>query len=83
MNLSQRVLENIAFMQNLMLVNGARFESGRVARASELAQSEIGFKSAVEKYHTTIFFCGCMDSMCRGVTCKHKLAVMLVSGLFA
>jgi hypothetical protein len=81
--LSQNILNNIVFMQKLLLMNSARFESGRVVRASELARSETAFKSAVEKYHTTIFYCECMDSTCRGVTCKHKLAVMLVSGLFA
>lgn len=49
-----------------------RLDTGRVNRALGVAQS----KNA-RPYNTTITSCDCPDSLYRGATCKHRVALMM------
>jgi hypothetical protein len=74
--------DRIQFLSEIILRDQLRFESGRVTRAVSLAKTPEILKESVTKYSTTILGCSCMDYACRGIKCKHMIAVMLTTGLF-
>jgi hypothetical protein len=74
---------NINYLLGLVEENPKRFEFGRVLKAINLSKEKEILELKIKQYETTIFRCSCMDSACRGVKCKHMIAVMIKTGLFA
>ena len=72
--------DRIKFLKEIVEESPDRYELGRVFKAILLIRE--GNTSSIIKYETTIFKCLCPDMGFRGMCCKHRIEVMLITGLF-
>jgi len=79
----ERIASNHEFALTLIEKRPERYDPSRLASALVLALTSDTYQASITKYHTTIWRCECPDHAYRGIVCKHMLARMLESGIFA
>lgn len=79
----ERIQSSHEFALRLLAKQPTRYDPSRLASALALVLDTAKYQARIAKYETTIWRCLCPDYAYRGIACKHMLARMLGSGIFA